>query len=252
MRKLVLSLALVGMIAAPALADLTPSAYTNPQAANLQYAGGHSVGVYAPGTSPGIYLDFKTAATTSDYGAVTFAFHWPYATPVSVVQMWSSLVWDNSEIAIVNTSVAGPFTVSNYWGPTTWASAGNPSSGTLVLGDVLGTGIPLWCNPEGSVHTGLSGGQPFTKYVVEGSGIYPFMVVDFHVKGVNPDSYLDLLIGSAALLFRFSSASTGLWWSGGEIGAPTYGMGIIPEPASLSLLGLGLVSVGAGVWRRRR
>ena len=120
MRKLVLSLALVALVAAPAMADLTPSAYSNPQAAtNLEYTGGHTVGVYAP-AGPSIYLSFKTSAVASDNLSATFAFHWPYSNPLYVIQAWSSLAWDNSEIAIVNTTAAGAFTAADNYPSATW------------------------------------------------------------------------------------------------------------------------------------
>ena len=256
MKKLAVMLAVVGLMTASASADLTPSTF-NPTAKTLTHSSAHSVGVYG---GPGVlYSNFKATYVTSDTFSLTFAFHWPYSGFVYGLQLQSSLVWDNSELEIVGVGppLTGPFvdngatggTASpknyNYPAGSTWWAG--PSSGTLQVGDVLGTGVPLWINPA-----------PPGVATISGSGIYPFMKVDFHVKGVIPDSFMDVYIASAALIF-WDATAPGTWWTGGAIAAPTpygaptsFGMGVIPEPASMSLLALGLVSLGAGVWRRRR
>jgi hypothetical protein len=252
-------LAIMALMAVPATADLSPSTLTPSLNTGLQSTGQGTVGIYA--TGGGIYLDYKTYAEASDLIHLTFAFHWPYVTNVYGVQAQFSFVWDNSEVEVLGMLPAGGFGPSNFSAiSATWWMG--PSSGTLQVGDVLGTGVPLWTNPVGSTYTTYYGGQitpgdtriQLTHMQVVGSGIYPFMQVDLHVKDymVPADSFLDAFVGSFALLFLVTPFSPGTWWTGGAIGAPSYGMGVIPEPASLTLLGLGLASIGAGVWRRRR
>lgn len=246
--RVVLGLLLVGLIAAPAMADLTPSQYNPTLAQNLTPTGEGTVGVYDG--AGGIFLDYKNAAVASDYFVVPFAFHWPYATPIQAIQVWHQIAFDNTEIAIISSAPMGGLTgANNFPGPTTWAGF-NVSTGTWYVGDVLGTGVPLWNNPP-DIHQPLSTTID-GKLDVAGSGIYPFVQYEVHVKEVVNDSYMDLWVNQFAMLFKFSSADPGTWWTGGAIGSPTYGVGFIPEPASLSLLGVGLLSVGAGVWRRRR
>jgi hypothetical protein len=228
----------------------TPSSYVPQQATSLTPTGEGTVGVYATYPGPGIYLDILTLAYPSDNFVVPFAFHWPYATPVYVIQIWHQFAYDNSEVKVLSMVPAGPFVgANNFPGPTTW-SAWDFSEGTWYVGDVLGTGVPLWCNPP-SEHLPLSTTN-MGKFTVTGSGIYPFMSVSVHIKSAPSDAYLDMWVNQFALLFKFSSGDPGTWWTAGALGTPTYGIGFIPEPASLSLLGLGLISVGAGVWRRRR
>jgi hypothetical protein len=255
MRKALGILAVLGLVAAPVMADLMPSDLT-PQYKSLNpIPGGHGSvfpGYYTAGSSF-VYVygaNSEIYAEPSDLITVTFAFHWPYATGVTGIQFQSSLVYDNNEVAVVSTAppVKGPFAgkVNNYPPPTTtgthfaW-SQGNPSAGTWTVGDVLGTGVPLFI------------GHPSTGSVaISGSGIYPFMQVVLHVKDdVRVDGMADIVIGSAALLFWFPGGPTTYWTSGGGM-TPSWGEDIIPEPASLSLLGVGVVAIGAGVWRRRR
>ena len=227
MKRLLLMLAVVGLLAAPASADL--------KLANLQHMGTGTVGVHSPAS--GIYVDYKTVAVASDLIHVTFAFHWPYYTAVEAGYIGHNFVYDNSEVQIIGGGAAGPF-VTGTWGtsfpPYLWP---NPSSGTWTIGTLYEDVQGYWTN----------------KVLIEGSGIYPFFQVDMHVKDVIPDSFLDAIVTNVFVVFLYSSASTGgPWWTGGNISVPAYGMGIIPEPASMTLLAGGLLAIGAGVWRRRR
>ena len=273
MRKVLLALALVGLIAAPAMAGLVPPANMSPQQANLQGSGGHTVGIYNydPTYGPGILLDFKiTDLRNSDVFTVTFAFHWPYATYVYGVQLQHNIVWDHSELGILSMNptpfgAAGPAQPVGWGGNQNYPPAtgfdtvttygtvhvsgwddidANITSGLVALGDVFGTGVPLWNN--------VSAFPPSGSFI-SGSMIVPFMQVQFHVKDVVADSFLDLFVSEAALLWFYSpTGAAGTWWTGGAIGTPFYGMGLVPEPASISLLVGGFLALGAGVYRRRR
>lgn len=249
MRKLMALVAVLGLAATPAFAGLTPSSYS-PVQANLTHTGGHTVGIYGyfTGYGPGIYSNISFYPTGTATYSVSFAFHWPYSTPVTGIQMWSQLGWDNDEIQIMNVSApmnggsAGLFgwnntTALNYPTGSFWSGA--TLTGTIVVGDVYGTGTPLWANPA------------FTTAWITGSGIYPFMKVDFRSRGASDNAgFLDLFIGEAALLFDVSGV--GHYWTGGAINSTSYGINVLPEPASLSLLAIGLATTGFGVWRRRR
>ena len=191
----------------------------------------------------------------------------------------------------MNTPLTGPFAggVNNFPTPTSWSGTGlNQSAGMITVGDVMGTGTPLWSNPNlfyAQYTTHTPGTMTFTttlsNYMVPlvSSNIYPFMQIQFHVKDATTylGSGLDLFFNYATALIWLAPSACGTgappgcgttyWYGGGmlvdsctyhttysayvEYGG-NFGLKIIPEPASLSLLGLGLVSVGAGVWRRRR
>lgn len=240
MRKFVAMAAVLGIAALPVLADLSPTTLA-PVNRQMAPASGHTVGPWVAGAI--VNTDITINATASDTFSVTFAFHWPYSYPLSttfVVQFWSSIVWDSDEIQITDvTAAGGVWGTDNYGAATFWPTVIN--SGVVQVGDVLGTGTPLWQNPN-------------TFLTVTGSDAVPFLKADFHVFNPVDDGFLDLVIGSAAMLFSFitSSGSTlGLYWTQGAIGATSYGYAITPEPASLAVLGLGLATTALGFWRRR-
>jgi hypothetical protein len=298
MRKALGILAVLGLVAAPAMADLSSGLLTSPMQANLAPipAGHGSVGPwrliqysyaihtsasgynYYQFTTYGIYGQSQIVANRSDIVTVTFAFHWPFTENVIGRQLWTSLQWDNSEVEVLSVTPVGIFGGSNIYttqhtivvttpigysahtslsgstfvttGTTVLTSFlfpdpfwGGNSSGTITVGDVLGTELtsyPLWQNPTG-----------ITTFV-GGSSFFPFMQVRMHVKDPDfLDGAPDIIIKSAALLF-YRFGFSGLWFTGGGLGQTSWGEDIIPEPASLSLLGVGMVAIGAGVWRRRR
>jgi hypothetical protein len=250
MRKALGILAVLGLVAAPVMADLSPSGLS-PVTKSLSPAQSH--GSVAPignwtyiyytgyGSYPVPTGSSQITAAPSDLIYVTFAFDWPFYTYVNGLQLWSSLVWDNSEVEVISVQPVGPFLGNNNYATLTSGFWAGPSSGTLQVGDVLGTGVPLWQNFN----------NPITiPYTISAGQIYPFMRVALHVKNVIADGNPDILIGSAQLLFW--TAGTTTYGTGGAIGATSFGEDIVPEPASLSLLGFGVVAIGAGVWRRRR
>lgn len=269
--RILAALAIVGLLVSPAWADLTPSSLTPMAATGLDRLEGQgTVGPFAPPS--GIYFSYQVSILPSGTGSVTFAFHWPYATTVYAVQMHSALLYDNNEVAITSTTAQGLFAVgnNNFPSATSWAGTGlNPTAGTWVVGDVLGTGVPLWCNPMPTGTAGLIPPAP----PIAGSGVYPFMKVDFHVKDFDPgDSLLDVMLPSAALLFWLSPSATATYWTAGSglmwttttTTTPTYGgtvthqhsamygIDVVPEPGSLGLLLAGAACISGGILRRRR
>jgi hypothetical protein len=241
--------AVLGLAALPAFADLAPSALSPLADSTAISNGSHTTGPYVGGTIPGDVVIDSTSTTTF---SVTFAFHWPYNPSQTLgiryaAQLWSSLVWDSDEIQITDVTTApGPFfgdtnsgtaADNNYNAATFWPTVVN--QGVRQAGDVLGTGVPLWQN----ANTFQTLDTP--------SAVFPFLKVDFNVFNPVDDGNLDIVIGSAAMLYLYTGAA-GTFWTGGGIGETFFGFEVLPEPASLALLGLGIASTSIGVWRRRR
>ena len=291
MRKLIAAFVVLGFMAVPAMADLSNVGQFTPSLApSMSPTGEGTVGIYGYVSpyGPVLYNDFKTGTDgyliqtifPSDNIVVTFGFHWPYVTPVWAVQLQGGFVYDNSELTVLSMAGVGDFAGNNNFpGPTTWAGPSlNPTTGMIQVGSLAGT--PLWNNA--AFHSSTSTALGYVHYAnnqmqILGSGIYPFAQIEFHVKDVIRDSAMDAFYNSFAILFWLTPSACGpgigpgcggvTYWTAGGIAVThsyhttasgvgywggSFGFGLIPEPASLSLLGLGLVSVGAGVWRRRR
>jgi hypothetical protein len=258
MKKAIGLLAVLALVAAPAFAGLespsrgVPSLERNP--------GQHTVGV--PSLTPGgtyvTFVDIDYTAAPSDLVSMTFAFHWPYVTPVYIVQVWSDLTYDSSEVEIVGIQSAGMFAGGTFLYtndanhtpdsagrlPVTPGLFPNPSSGTVTFPPNWPTDV-LFQNPAVTTF----------QRIVSGSFVYPIFSVTVHIKdGVNSgDSLVDIKLSNFTMLFVFSSASPSLYWLGGDFGATSsYGVNFHPEPGSLALLGVGLATMAGGVWRRRR
>jgi hypothetical protein len=199
----------------------------------------HPTGVYAPGPPPGIYLDYKTPAYYSDIVQVTFAFHWPFATPYPLGQLQFGLQYDNSEVEIMGLTAAGPFAGGVNGFVTAMMYMQNPTTGVLTATS------GCWANPASPA------------FMMTGSGIYPIFTVTVHMKedGIE-DSANDLqLVSCNLLLSHIATGSyppyTSYWWST-TVGTVNYGVDFIPEPSTIGLGICGLLAVSGGLWRRRR
>lgn len=241
MRKLAI-LAIVGMLAAPAMADMPEfiTAGTVPMGGGT----GNTVGSL-DGAGFIRSSTYPIAGTTSDAIVVQFGFHWPYTGPDPLHQIQYNVYYDNSEVMITGVSALAPIAFVAHEGHyATPADFPNPTSGSVA--------VSLWGNPTDT-----------TALQFVGSSTYAFVQLTLHVKGPDgptisywPDPQADLFISAfAALVSHIATGAyppyTSNWWSA-NLTPPGYGINVIPEPATLSLLALGFVSVGAGVWRRRR
>jgi len=238
-KRTLMALAMVGMVASPALADLlVPNGVLNPAhpvgAGTIGIAGASVNGsaVVSPGfLSGGVASQVSIPATTSDTIMVTFAFHWPfsqyYARPYLGVQFQNKLVYDNHEVQVLGANAVGGYTSVNFAGslmtanPSSATGSGpsgtplkgfpNPTSGIITTAPGFGrfavnppTTTSL-VQPTSLGGTSLVGGQfwPF-------SSTFPIMKVTLHVKSVNPDGNIDLFIPptSAFGLFKLVTATT--------------------------------------------
>ena len=213
----------------------------------------------------------------SDYITVTFGIHWPFATPVLVSRMRHGLNWDTNEVVLVGAGPAGPFTANNI-GTT-------PAAGAALLNSIVGvTGASSGIGDAGIVgieELVTSGAAGF--FIIQGSSTVPFARFTFHVKDpFGSDDLVDIImplpgkIGGPSpptpgqgvgLIFSFfttsmvhSSLSSSVTNINGTSGpfinfysmTPSAGVAIKPEPASVTLIGIGALALTGGFWRRRR
>jgi len=235
--------------------------------------GGHGTMGILNATGSIITSDVMFYPNPSDVITVTFGIHWPYTTPVLVERNRNGLVWDTTEVALLGAGPAGPF-VTNNIGTTPAAAA---TALNAVVSPLSGTesvrGIEQF---------------PASPFVLVSSSTIPFFRVTFRAQDpFAADGLLDLLAPSqgttrtsmgatqittgVGLIFRtftttlitdsFGTSTTGtiviipgtgLFITGGGASTPTFGLELVPEPASASLLGAGLFAIASGAWQRRR
>ena len=232
MKKIVLCMALAGFVAAPVMGDLIEN--TVPKA--VPESDMNTIGVYLYGSI--IPMDLKVAQAPSDNVVVTFGWHWPGPTD-NLHQIQFDFLYDNSEVEVVGTAPMGAFVgqAGNMdWGDTVFP---NPSSGMQS--------VSLWGNPASG--TGF----------LATSGVYPFLQVELHMKnGLHEDSANDVMIGTTLKLLASHIATdsyppyTSYWWSYNYAPEENYGIDYFPEPSSMALLAVGLLTMGGGLRRRLR
>ncbi len=119
------------------------------------------------------------------------------------------------------------------------------------------TGLPTFL---GTTRTGgwnigtnyISVGTPLAwgTTTLVGTTYYPIAQWKFHIDTPNDDGYYDFYFLDDGTLYYYTTPSS--VWSSMPAGNGVGGFAITPEPASLSVLALGALGIGGGIWRRRR
>ena len=267
MKKVLGMLVVLGLIAAPAVADLPVKDLGGPSGATIGVWNGTSI-------TPS---DVVIPMTPSGSFTVTFGVHWPYATPVYANYVHHNLMYDVGEVRITGYGPAPGMT--GYWG----------NSLTLIQNLITyATPTPYTTGTHGVMslyETFITTGGATTVITLPGTGSFPLFKATFHAlnPGNNPGqtytttsmtiyttttqtpgvtntytntntyTYIDVdVFMSKANVVFYTGGATHLWATAGGVASTWYSAHVTPEPASMSLLAIGVVALSGGIIRRRR
>jgi hypothetical protein len=230
-------------------------------------------------------------ANSSSNITVTFGVKWVYAQPYvygtysygswAVLGARFNVFWDSAEVSptpAALTAFPGGGPGGNTMFPVNYSSATIGGFLASVDATAIGTtGVGVFANrgpgtTAGNTGMTVSGGTSggFGMSVVGHNQLMKVGRATWHVDpGAHPDDGLDLFWsgGVSGRFFRDTTFTTSTFGSvimsrvwttliGNSsiflFGAGPGGYDVIPEPASATLLGVGLFAVVGGVWRRRR
>jgi hypothetical protein len=247
MRKTLLVMALVGLLASPVLADFG------------------DIGLGVPPGNVFVYPSGPSATYTTTWYFHINASLFPAGVDADFLHY--QFVWDLDEVTIMNIAGAGMFAgmvnnasqlvpfVTSYLGYTT----GTHGAQSGTFGGTALSGTPTFPGQPNSFH-------------LSPSVYYPFLQVQYHVDNPIYDFYYDIRLDWIDIYGGFTSwtsivtyhSNASLWssyvsavvtnytWTLYTTDIRTGNLLVMPEPASAGLLACGLIAVAGGIWRRRR
>lgn len=225
MKKFLVLLALVGLVAAPAQAGFGILNSTGTGFVDLSGDVGNYVGTFV------VTIGFHTTAPMANALALKFHF-----------------VYDSAEMIMLGAAGVSPFanpTINNING-TISGTDGLPK----FLADNIthGAGGGLWGIGSNWVGVGPASGTATYSMDMAASVYYPVARFTFMQMIGNDDMYYDFYVdyGDFYLWNSVNSTTAIVRKTGFESGVV-----ITPEPGSVALLIAGFAGIGGGLWRRR-